>query len=815
MATLSLFDSKETNMMMIDSSQQSRTDENKNSSNNHNVTNNIMTIAEAVAKETLDRANNMTKCAVELPSDGARLEPTLTLATTTDHSQRTNTTKSRANRSKKMLVVDPDSGKKYRLTRDDHSLTDKELHVYHKRQQKARVEQSDCSYDELDEQTTATFQTYATGHTMETASALTEVSYARNKWGIFSNKAAEEARDDDDVVEVGHYKQLLVDMRDPALMPGDDTVANKGSLWLGCLSPNSIIERQMVQDPYRRIQMVIFPDQLKRSMEEAQETLFGMKLVQNSEDFQAHVSYVIKGSKAYKSGIRKGDVLSFAVALSNVDKEDNVMADKLIKRLESVGMRTSYRELYDIFLSKTTNCRPIGLVFRRQLKSSAPVTINSSCINDEFEWSTDFLQSLTIKCRELEFEQKVPFQKNQSFDSNVVPFVSSPGVSLELNSLASMIGNIADYIFRQDTEDDSPLSYHTLRSMIEQSLALAFVCQGSKPKNGSSKATGTGFVVVRSDDGSWSPPCFLTTMGNEIRETRSSKNVYLITICKKELLDKLISGAVVHVVAPKNKLADVLTLDSVIIGSKSGRFHTMSDLSMAIKTSESQNRGAYITSFEQRVGNEDIVNGQVSPPEQTVDFYGALQSLELPYSMHAHPVIPENIEPYYNSDWVELDQFISPRSGGMATILKYSSPEDRHEIDIFTRRFKYFLLDGVPVQILSSTNSDDNDERELRLNIDSPDSLSKSFLVLSRKRKPGIVGIAPKKNFSTSFDKITKLSRQPPAALNLDDEQKKRFFSIETDLSAGPVMMLTKNKRDSELLLSGLKLLLEREKILD
>lgn len=814
MATLSLFDSKETNMMAMES-HQSGTDENKNSNNNHKVTNNIMTTAEAVAKETLVRANNMTKCAVELPSDGVRLEPTLTLATTAEHSQRTNTTKSRrANRSKKMLVVDPDSGKKYSLTRDDHSLTDKELHVYHKRQQRARVEQSDCSDDELDEQTTATFQTNATGHTMETASALTEVSYARNKWGIFSNKAAEEARDDDDVVEVGHYKQLLVDMRDPALMPGCDTIANKGSLWLGCFSPSNVERQMAVQVPYRRIQMVIFPDQLKRCMEEAQETLFGMKLVQSSEDFQAHVSYVIKGGKAYKSGVRKGDVLSFAVALSNVGKEDNVMADKLIKRLESVGMRTSYRELYDIFLSKTTNCRPIGLVFRRQFRSSVPVTLNSSCINDEFEWSTDFLQSLTIKCRELEFEQKVPFQKNQSFDSNVVPFVSSPGASLELSSLVSMIGNIADYIFRQDAEDDSPLSYHTLRSMIEQSLALVFVCQGSKPKNGSSKVTGTGFMVVRSDDGSWSPPCFLTTMGNEIRETRSSKNVYLITICKKELMDKLISGAVVHVSAPKNKLLDVLALDSVIVGSKSGRFHTMSDLSMAIKTSESQNQGAYITSFEQRVGNEDIVNGQVSPPEQTVDFYGALQSLELPYSMHAHPVIPKNIEPYYNGDWVELDQFVSPRSGGMATILKYSSPEDRHEIDIFTRRFKYFLLDGVPVQILSSTTSDDNDERELRLIIDSPDSLSKSFLVLSRKRKPGIVGIARKKNFSTSFDKITKLSRQPPASLSLDDEQKKRFFSIETDLSAGPVMMLTKNKRDSELLLSGLKLLLEREKIL-
>jgi len=192
---------------------------------------------------------------------------------------------------------------------------------------------------------------------------------------------------------------------------------------------------------------------------------------------------------------------------------------------------------------------------------------------------------------------------------------------------------------------------------------------------------------------------------------------------------------------------------------------------------------------------------------------GALQSLEFPHSMHAHPVVPEKIEPYCNSDWAELDQYLSPRSGGMTVVLKYSSPEDRLEIDIFTKRLKYYLMEGVPVQMVSSTTSDGNDEQELRLIIVNPDSLSDSLLELSKKRKPGMVGIAPQGNFSTTFENITKLSRQPPLSLNLDEEDKRRFFLLETDLSKGPVMMLARNKRDAELLLAGLKLLLVREKI--
>lgn len=808
-------------------------------------------LAGEVATETAARANDViNNCAVELPSDGTRLAlpPQLPAPTPTTTEPAVEQQQPNENgeiprvHSKKVLVIDPGSGKKCHLTKDDHSLTDKELHVYHqkkrsqkkkkkKRRQRARRDDDSEVIDE-EEKTAATYQTEKT-----MVSALTEASYVKNTWGdilplspiLFGGKEEEESRDDEEAVEVGHYKQLLIESREPALMPGYDGVEDKRFPWLGCLSSGGNMERQLGPVPYRRIPMVIYPNELEQCMDEEEETLMGMKLVQCADDFQAHVSSVQKGSRAYRIGVRKGDILSFAVALSNVDKDDGLMADKIIKRLESVGMRTSYRELYDIFLSKTTSCRPIGLVFRRCLRSSAPITIDSTRINDEFEWSTKFLQALTIKCREYEFEKKVPFRDSESFDSEAVPFVSCPNVSVGENTLVNnfldMVSNTAEYFFVNDQKrkEDNFLSYRTLRSLVEQSLALAFVCQDNKPQNGSTKATGTGFVVVRSDLGSWSPPCFLSMMGmmgNETRQTRSFKLANMIIICKKELLEDLVSGSVVQFKAPESAPANVLELDSVIIGSENGRFRPIQNISIAIKTSESQNQGAYVTSFGQRVGNENILDGQVLPPDQSVDFYGALQSLELPHSMHAHPVVPDKIEPYCNNDWVEVNEYLSPRNGGMMTILKHGSLEDRHEIDIFTRRFKYYLMDGVPVQMAPLPNSNDNDERELRLTIANTGSLSGSFLELAGKRKPGIVGISglvgisPQGNFSAALESITKLSRQPPSSLNLDDEDKRRFFSIETDLSAGPIMMLAKNKRDAELLLAGFKLLLEQEKVL-
>jgi hypothetical protein len=195
--------------------------------------------------------------------------------------------------------------------------------------------------------------------------------------------------------------------------------------------------------------------------------------------------------------------------------------------------------------------------------------------------------------------------------------------------------------------------------------------------------------------------------------------------------------------------------------------------------------------------------------------------------MHAHPVIPELLQAYCTSDWSDIvptssrnkssNASVSSASGGMKTILKLvakgDSIGDKREIDVFARRFQYYLIDGVPVQVVLPTNSSSREDKILRLTIRESTAFSEALLELSRKRRPGIVNVGMQGNYVATMETITKLSRTPPATLELDEEEKRRFFSFETELSSGPIMMLAKSKKDSMLLLCGLKLLLEREKM--
>ena len=198
--------------------------------------------------------------------------------------------------------------------------------------------------------------------------------------------------------------------------------------------------------------------------------------------------------------------------------------------------------------------------------------------------------------------------------------------------------------------------------------------------------------------------------------------------------------------------------------------------------------------------------------------------------MHAHPVIPELIQAYCTYDRSDIVPTSSRNksssvstssagsSGGMKTILnlvaKGDSIDDKREIDVFARRFQYYLMDGVPVQVLlPTTSAPSQEEKILRLMIRGSTAFSHALLELSRKRRPGIINVGMQGNYVATMETITKLSRTAPVVLDLDEEEKKRFFSFETDLSDGPVMMLAKNKKDAMLLLCGLKLLLEREKL--
>jgi hypothetical protein len=347
--------------------------------------------------------------------------------------------------------------------------------------------------------------------------------------------------------------------------------------------------------------------------------------------------------------------------MTSHDTQSTHLAEKLIKRLESVGMRTSYRELFDIFLSKTTNTRPVGIVFRRFRNKPwgggivnpvspshlSPRSIpdgESLTITDQFDWSTDFLRSLSVKCREYEFERYVPLQKNQIIekDASVLAFLPRPNSSLvgtkdcpeeespgPVNQLSSLLYFAEKYNCASATNhcgiqlaqkkkqvtdgasvgiDKLFLSNRTLCSLMEQAVGLVFLhrcvdiiytggIEGS-PSVKNVACTGSGFVVVRKTEGEWGAPCFLEVLGSKSPTDNAAEasfeSVHMIIINKKELAGRLILGnAVKFSVSKKQQRVNVLVRDAAFIANNGGRFELMEEFFTAVKVSDEQNQAFY------------------------------------------------------------------------------------------------------------------------------------------------------------------------------------------------------------------------------
>ncbi len=338
------------------------------------------------------------------------------------------------------------------------------------------------------------------------------------------------------------------------------------------------------------------------------------------------------------------------------EEQNTFLAVKLIKRLEAVGMRTSYRELYDIFLSKTTNNRPIGLVFRRRANGASAAagplsssrTAHAISFTNEFEWSSDFLQSLSIKCREFEFDQKVPFgtvfdrEDESSMIQRLISFLPPPNVDVLSGNLAmsdylndkldswkigyncsktspmmacidSPFGAGSGDVLKSAAANGDFLSNRVLCSLVEQAMGLIFL---RRMQGEDRVTTGSGFALVRKAEGSWSAPCFLTILGskdeyvNGTRESHpsQSEDMKMIIIRNTAMVLGLVSGTAIKLRTRKDERANVLVRDAAIIGLHEGRFQLSHDFFVAVKANEVQNQGAYSLSADP-IEASDILTG--------------------------------------------------------------------------------------------------------------------------------------------------------------------------------------------------------------
>ena len=375
------------------------------------------------------------------------------------------------------------------------------------------------------------------------------------------------------------------------------------------------------------------------------------------------------------------------------DPQSTHLAEKLIKRLESVGMRTSYRELFDIFLSKTTNTRPVGIVFRRSRSkpwgggmvhpvSPKPSSQKSSIPDGEsFEWSADFLRSLSVKCREYEFERLIPLQKNQVIekDAMVLDFLPRPNSSCinmkdvveeefpAANQLSSLLnfakkfvnhcGINGDQTKQKMTNeasvqiDNQFLSNRTLCSLMEQAVGLIFLHRrvdisytGGEEGSTSAKHvtnSDSGFAVIRKSEGEWSAPCFLEVIGSkspadDVAES-SFESVHMLIINKKELAGRLILGNTVKFSASKKQQrVNVLVRDTAFIANDGGSFTLSDEFVVVVKANEEKNQAVYSAMTPQfTITPKDVLVGEL--------FTITSLSLAIAYSLNIKTCAPQEL----------------------------------------------------------------------------------------------------------------------------------------------------------------------------
>lgn len=456
----------------------------------------------------------------------------------------------------------------------------------------------------------------------------------------------------------------------------------------------------------------------------------------------------------------------------------------------------------------------------------------------------------------------------------------------------------------------------TIRGMIQKAVGLAFV-RASKVVLGVSIHVGSGIVLARLSDGTWSAPSAIGVwglglglqFGLEVAE-------YIFILQTQEALEHFrrggsftVGGNVGAAVAGMGREAYGAASVSGVCGSvshvkddeyndaDSQQFKTGAHPSAAIApiVAYAKSQGLYVgVSLEgsrifsrddmnsrtykfgagRDVSAHDILSGKVATPPEAEELYAALHSVEFTHEMSRLPRPPEILRRdsangwYYNRS--TLGGFDTEYFGFLQSLTK----EEQEECETFETQFKKFIYGGVSVQRLlpdSKGRRTGKERRTLWLMLPEVGSLRLGFVsklsdgdsaMISNKNSTqrvrredssrvsadgdiGTVGseevtldsalhprdaaavsggnssigyirngnVQLSSKHSVSLTDVTLLSQEPPVPIRFKGEDKMahlRVISIQ-DASGTSLLFLANNFREAELLVCGLKLLIERE----
>lgn len=538
-----------------------------------------------------------------------------------------------------------------------------------------------------------------------------------------------------------------------------------------------------------------------------------------------------------------------------------------ISRLELIGMRTSYREIFDMFLSKTSSGWPIATVFRRGsvgMKNfeNMPLGLLSVDIMIDLSRASSFFHGIVTMAREYDYyresngvhemirgniETFIPKpQSRASHQRNTkirrIDFVGEKAQSFGLDTAQEarwiLVPKVTDenyyqQMFVPESRRSSLLTWYT-----ENSDAILYV-----------KFTGTfggsGVIVTRIKEGTWSAPCAIGAdvigCGFRLHADPIECIIFVRDMNDVEGLkrgEKITLGGEVQKerVAVVTRIADSFCKEMTMKCS----CYPRNDLNSLLYSESNENCS---------VGQ--ILGGYIKFPADAIVFGGALRRLELPSTMYPHPTPPNNLARFSNNDWTAEGSckmhapleppFDESSIRTLRDLLKAFHrgesvyEEESNEFEIFTQKFRQMLYDGVTIDRAWSIDDckdyqDNSLITKVTMKLESvvTDSGKEDTFLFLAKSKASVTGVEcdfsspgsfPKKKcLSESLDlrKIVYISQTMPknfiqsqTSLQEARKQRKRFVMLRSKDGKG-VPFLARTAKDASLLACGLKLLAER-----
>jgi Uncharacterized conserved protein len=277
-------------------------------------------------------------------------------------------------------------------------------------------------------------------------------------------------------------------------------------------------------------------------------------------------------------------------------------------------------------------------------------------------------------------------------------------------------------------EEGNNVEAETIRGLIQGALGLAFV-RTSKVVLGFSFHFGSGIVISRLDDGTWSAPSAIGMYGAGLGVQFGLEIAdYIFILQTEDALNHFRQGTNYTIGGNMGAAVGGMGREAygaASVGTKDGNV-TKTQVSPIVAYAKSQglyfgvslegskifarddiNRRAYKFQTGKDFSTDDILSGRVPPPREAEDLYATLHSVEFAHEMINLPKPPHCLLDDLPNDWVYNASTLNTNHGKQCEWLSTLSLPESKEMSLFETKFKSFLYGGVSVQRILPLHKDE------------------------------------------------------------------------------------------------------------